>query len=62
MISTKEITPQSAIDVTLFSFLGLSVKREPFFILGVYAFSGKGDTGVGGVFKRRKRLFILDLV
>jgi hypothetical protein len=51
MISTKEITPQSAIDVTLFSFSGLSVKREPLFIFGVYAFTGKGVQGWVGSLK-----------
>jgi hypothetical protein len=51
MISAKEITPQSAIDVTLFSFLGLSVKREPLLFLGYMPLQEKGVRGWVGSLK-----------
>jgi hypothetical protein len=65
MISTKEITPQSAIDVNSLFLLGAFGKtRAPFYFWGICLYRKRG-TGVGEVFERRfllDELFILHLV
>jgi hypothetical protein len=51
MISTKEITPQSAIDVNSLFLLGAFGKTiAPFYFWG-YAFTGKGVRGWVGSLK-----------